>query len=79
MDQLERRIIHLEATARSERERTDYHLAGLRRRVEPLEARPVIGAGAWVKVILAICLPLLVAGDWHAAVKAARLAGGQTT
>lgn len=79
MDELERRIIHLEATARSERERTDYHLASLHRRMELLEARPVMGAGALVKLILAICLPLLVllaTGDLGAAIRAARLAGG---
>lgn len=74
MDDLERRIIHLE-------HKVHYELTGLHRRVEVLE-QPlyrVMGAAGWLKIILAICLPLLVllaTGDWHAAVKAVRLSGG---
>lgn len=77
MDDLERRIISLEQAAKYERERTDYHLAGLHHRLQVLETSPLraISLRSLLKVLLAISLPLLVllaTGDLRAAIRAIR-------
>ncbi|MBX9587890.1 MAG: hypothetical protein K2X43_01205 [Hyphomonadaceae bacterium] len=82
-DQLER-IIHLEAAVEHGQNLTAYRLDEHARRLAALETRPdaitrVMGPGAWLKIVLAICLPLLVllaTGDIGAAIRAAKLAGG---
>jgi hypothetical protein len=63
MDQLEERIIRLEERVGHERERTDYHLLGIIRRVEGLEghqsAAPQGASSGSIKLLLAVGLTLL--------------------
>jgi len=82
MDELQR-LGALEVTVRYERERTDYHLAGLHSRIQRLEENPItratMGMGGWFKILLALFLPLLVllaTGDLRQAVNTLRLGGG---
>lgn len=74
----ETRLVKLEARLEHERERVDYHLAGLARRLCQLEERPQglgLSTGDWFKILIAICIPLLVllfTGDPKAAMHIGR-------
>jgi hypothetical protein len=54
------RLVRLESWASYERERTDYHLADLSRRLLVLETASSIPLGSAIKLALAIMLPLAV-------------------
>jgi hypothetical protein len=80
MDELERRIIHLEHIQSTDRQILQLHLASFHQRLSALEAReptsPVTNSGS-IKLWLAFLLPLLVllmTGDLKAALRALRLA-----
>lgn len=76
MDDLERRIIHLEHSTQSDRQLTQVHLDALYRRLAALESNPLrsIQAGTIFRALVAIGLPIavwLVTGDLARAIRAA--------
>jgi len=80
MDELERRIIYLEAQLNTDRQLNQRDLETIYHRLALLESSPMqtMGVAAWLKIILAISLPLLVllaTGDLRAALTALRLSG----
>ena len=84
MDDIERRIIHLEHSQAHDRQLIQLHLSSFHQRLTVLERRPPLasstsdGSGS-IKLWLAFLLPLLVllmTGDLQAALKAMRLAAG---
>ena len=83
MDQQQGRIIRLEARVEHERERTDFHMASLSRRVDNLEVRPqgfeINTRGHGFKLLLAVGLTVLgflITGDPKSALLAARFGLG---
>lgn len=80
MDDTRERLIGLEAAVEYGNNLTAYRLDQAERRLLALENKPdtltrVMGPGAWLKIILAVCLPLLVllaTGDISAALRAAK-------
>lgn len=86
MDDLERRIIELEAQQHFDRQLVQIHLASLHQRLQALENRPsrhllqesalAISPGSISKLALAFLLPflvLLLTGDLAKAIRAIRL------
>ena len=84
MDDTRERLVGLEQAIKYGNELSAYRLEQLERRMLALETRPdaitrVMGAGGWVKIILALLIPLFVllaTGDIGAALRAARSGGG---
>lgn len=84
MEDTRERLIGLEQAIKYGNELTAYRIEQLERRMLALENKPdtltrVMGASGWIKLILAILIPLivlLVTGDFGAALRAARSGGG---
>ena len=77
MDDLERRIIHLEHATSSDRQLTQIHLDALYQRLQSLESSPLrqISPGAIFRILMAIGLPVIVwllTGDLAKALRAIR-------
>jgi hypothetical protein len=86
MDRMAERVAGLETAMIYERRMTDQAIGQLNQRLTALEQRPAsmdlakaLTTGGWLKIIVAICLPLLVllaTGDLSKAVQAGRLLAG---
>lgn len=84
MDDTRDRLIALEQAVEHGNNFTAYRFEQLERRMLALENKPdaitrVMGAGGWIKLILALLIPLFVlmaTGDIGAALRAARSGGG---
>jgi hypothetical protein len=84
MDDTRERLIVLEQAVAHANEWNAYRHEQHERRLSALESKPdvitrVMGAGGWIKLILAVLIPLLVllaTGDIGAALRAARSPGG---
>ena len=79
------RLVRLEESVKYERERTDYLVQHISRRLDQIERSiampsdreyPELTAAGWLKILAAICLPLLVllvTGDLKHAAESVRI------